>query len=217
MLLLLHGRRKERAISSASTFRSSSFDSTQSWRELELSRRGDTRFNPRNQKWCSRKRSLLCLLKKKISFPEKDRYATLITRHIIRGILCRAIAVVAKGLRKWSTITHLVAFLREEKSRRDVCQIPSFSLDVLDESTVEYLSSSFVSHRCKRPLEGGKEGGFRFQNDWGEIGVSRYRLATLDVISSRAVDTYLPVNLETVCHSRKKRFFKLSPILAPSS
>lgn len=157
----------------------------------------------------------LFIEKKKYRFQRKidTRCATL--DHIIRGILCRAIAVVAKG--NGRRITHLVAFLREEKSRRDVCQIPSFSLDVLDESTVEYLSSSFVSHRCKRPLEGGKEGGFRFQNDWGEIGVSRYRLATLDVISSRAVDTYLPVNLETVCHSRKKRFFKLSPILAPSS
>ena len=33
--------------------------------------------------------------------------------------------------------------------------------------------------------------GFRFQNDWGEIGVSRYRLATLDVISFKG-DTRVP-------------------------
>lgn len=100
-------------------------------------------------------------------------------------------------------------FLREEKSRRTrarrlaICQVPSFSLDICSwtraSHIIEYLSSSSSSsslvsrsggpwQASARGGEGGRRlrRGFRFQNDWGEIGVSRYRLATLDVISSRA-------------------------------
>lgn len=104
----------------------------------------------------------------------------------------------------------LFSLSTEEKSRRTrarrlaICQVPSFSLDICSwtraSHIIEYLSSSssssssFVSRSggpwqaSARGGEGGRRlrRGFRFQNDWGEIGVSRYRLATLDVISSRA-------------------------------
>lgn len=69
---------------------------------------------------------------------------------------------------------------------------PSISAGGRDTShIIEYLSSSFFfsfvsSVASSRRGEEVARRGFRFQNDWGEIGVSRYRLATLDVISSRA-------------------------------